>query len=97
MRDDLMMSPQLDEYLREISVHPLLTSAEEVVLAREYAAGNRSARQRLIESNLRLVVSVARRYQGRGLSLPDLIQEGNIGLQVGVDQYDWRKGFRLST
>jgi RNA polymerase primary sigma factor len=55
------------------------------------------ARQRLIQSNLRLVVSVARRYQGRGLSLPDLIQEGNIGLQIGIDKFDPRKGFRLST
>jgi RNA polymerase primary sigma factor len=59
-------------------------------------AGQR-ARQRLIECNLRLVVSVARRYLGRGLSFLDLVQEGNIGLQIGVDKYDWRRGFRFST
>jgi RNA polymerase primary sigma factor len=97
MRNDGMTSSELDDYLREISLHPLLTADEEVALAREYAAGSRSAGQRLIESNLRLVISVARRYRGRGLSLLDLIQEGNIGLQTGVDKYDWRKGFRLST
>jgi len=57
----------------------------------------RRARDRLIESNLRLVVSIAARYTGRGLSLQDLIQEGNIGLQLGIDKYNWRKGFRLST
>jgi RNA polymerase primary sigma factor len=57
----------------------------------------RRARERLIESNLRLVVSLAGRYAGRGLSLQDLIQEGNIGLQLGIDKYNWRKGFRLST
>jgi DNA-directed RNA polymerase sigma subunit (sigma70/sigma32) len=57
----------------------------------------RRARERLIESNLRLVVSIAGRYAGRGLRLQDLIQEGNIGLQLGIDKYSWRKGFRLST
>lgn len=97
MRDDDATSSEYEDYLREISIHPLLTADEEVALASEYAAGNRAARQRLIESNLRLVVSVARHYQGHGLSLLDLIQEGNIGLQTGVDKYDWRKGFRLST
>src|SRR5207237_9174154 len=55
------------------------------------------ARRRLIECNLRLVVSVARRYLGRGLSFLDLVQEGNIGLQIGVEKYDWRRGFRLPT
>ena len=54
-------------------------------------------KRRLIESNLRMVVSIARRYAGRGLSLQDLIQEGNIGLQLGIDKYNWHKGFRLST
>jgi len=57
----------------------------------------RRARERLVESNLRLVVSIAGRYTGRGVSLQDLIQEGNVGLQVGIDKYEWRKGFRLST
>ena len=88
----------LRQYLRDISDRPLLTADEEVCLATELIEGRgERARQRLIESNLRLVVSVARRYQGRGLSLLDLIQEGNIGLQIGIDRFDPRKGFRLST
>lgn len=70
--------------------------ADRAVLEQHVKEGN-AARKRMIESNLRLVVSIARRYASRGLSLQDLIQEGNIGLQVGIDRYDWRKGYRLST
>ena len=73
-----------------------LSARRRAELERRIEAGRR-ARERLVESNLRLVVSIAQRYAGRGLSLQDLIQEGNIGLQQGIDKYDWRKGFRLST
>jgi RNA polymerase primary sigma factor len=94
-------SEGLRAYLREIAQHPLLTPKEEIELSRQMLEGGcaerEQARQRLIESNLRLVVSIARRYRGHGLSLADLIQEGNIGLQTGIDKFDWRKGFRLST
>jgi RNA polymerase primary sigma factor len=94
-------SEELSDYFREIAQHPLLTPQEEFELTRQMREGGcaerAQARQRLIESNLRLVVSVARRYRGQGLSLADLIQEGNIGLQTGIDKFDWRKGFRLST
>ena len=84
-------------YLREISQVPLLTAAEEVSLAKALERGDQRARRRLIESNLRLVVSVARRYSGRGLSFLDLIQEGNLGLMKAVERYDWRLGHRFST
>lgn len=94
-----LSSGQIGEYLRDIAQYPLLTPEEEIQLAREMAKGAQAtrARQRLIESNLRLVVSLARRYTGHGLSLEDLIQEGNIGLQNGIEKFDWRKGYRLST
>jgi RNA polymerase primary sigma factor len=72
------------------------STVEEVDLEQQVRAGL-AARQRLVESNLRLVVSIAGRYRGRGLSFQDLIQEGNIGLQTGVERFDWRKGYRLST
>jgi len=71
-------------------------TVEEVALERQVRAGL-SARKRLVESNLRLVVSIAGHYRGRGLSFQDLIQEGNIGLQTGIEKFDWRKGYRLST
>jgi RNA polymerase primary sigma factor len=94
-------SEDLSDYLLEIAQHPLLTPHEEIELSRQMLEGGcalrEQARQRLIESNLRLVVSIARRYRGHGLSLADLIQEGNIGLQTGINKFDWRKGFRLST
>ncbi len=84
-------------YLREISQVALLTAAEEVSLAKALERGDLGARRRLIESNLRLVVSIARRYSGRGLSFLDLIQEGNVGLMKAVERYDWRLGHRFST
>jgi RNA polymerase primary sigma factor len=74
-----------------------VADADERARLEETAARGHEARQRLIESNLRLVVSVARKYLGRGLSFLDLVQEGNIGLQRGVDKYDWHRGFRFST
>src|SRR5205823_2782992 len=70
---------------------------EQVVELNLLVEAGRQAQQRLIECNLRLVVSIARRYVGRGLALLDLIQEGNMGLQIGIEKFDWRRGFRLST
>ncbi|MGH8974723.1 MAG: sigma-70 family RNA polymerase sigma factor [Acidimicrobiia bacterium] len=77
--------------------HPLLTAGEEVALAKRIEAGDRVARNRLVSSNLRLVVSIARRYEGRGVGLLDLVQEGILGLIGAVERFDWRRGFRLST
>lgn len=84
-------------YLREIGKIPLLSSAEEISLAQKYEKGDRKAKKKLTESNLRLVVSIAKKYVMRGLSLLDLIQEGNQGLIRAVEKYDWRKGFKFST
>ena len=91
---------QLDptrQYLDEIGVSPLLTADEEKDLARRAQAGEESARQRMIESNLRLVVKIARRYINRGLPLLDLIEEGNLGLIHAVGKFDPERGFRFST
>ena len=84
-------------YMRDIADVPLLTAAQEVELAQRIEQGDQAALQKFIMSNLRLVVSVAKRYTGRGLPLLDLIQEGNIGLMRAVQKYDWRKGFKFST
>jgi RNA polymerase primary sigma factor len=84
-------------YLREIARVPLLTAAQEISLAKAVERGDVRARRKLIESNLRLVVSIARRYSNRGLSFLDLIQEGNLGLMKAVERYDWRLGHRFST
>jgi RNA polymerase primary sigma factor len=84
-------------YLNEISKTRLLTAAEEVQLAKRIEKGDRAAKDRLIQSNLRLVVSIARKFIGRGLILSDLIQEGNFGLMKAVEKYDYTKGFRFST
>ncbi|HJX59310.1 RNA polymerase sigma factor RpoD [Candidatus Woesebacteria bacterium RBG_19FT_COMBO_47_8] len=85
------------QYLREIGKVPLLDAEEEVELAKRYEKADKRAKDKLTESNLRLVVSIAKKYIGRGLSLLDLIQEGNQGLIRAVEKYDWRKGFKFST
>ena len=84
-------------YLREIGRVNLLTAQEEVQLAKKMEAGSMAARERLIKANLRLVVSVAKKYIGRGMSLLDLIQEGNIGLIRAVEKFDYRRGYKFST
>ena len=92
--------PELDAthlYLSEIGFVPLLTAEQEVELGRRVRRGDKAARQRMIESNLRLVVKVARRYLGRGLPLLDLIEEGNLGLMRAVEKFDPELGYRFST
>ena len=84
-------------YLKEIGKVPLLTAEEEMDLAQRMEMGDEEAKNRLVEANLRLVVSIAKRYVGRGMLFLDLIQEGNLGLIKAVDKFDWRKGFKFST
>jgi RNA polymerase primary sigma factor len=87
----------LQLFLNEAGRWPLLTKEEEIELAKRIERGDAEAKERMINSNLRLVVSIAKRYQGHGLSLLDLIQEGIIGLIRAVEKFDWRKGFKFST
>jgi RNA polymerase primary sigma factor len=87
----------LQLFLNEAGRWPLLTKEEEIELAKRIERGDREAKERMINSNLRLVVSIAKRYQGHGLSLLDLIQEGIIGLIRAVEKFDWRRGFKFST
>jgi len=84
-------------YLKEIGRIPLLTPTQERTLARKAQIGDERAKQKLVVANLRLVVSIAKRYIGRGLSFLDLIQEGNIGLLKAVEKFDWKKGYKFST
>ncbi len=85
------------QYLRDIGKVTLLKAEEEVELAKKAEKGDKRGRDKLISANLRLVVSIAKKYVGRGMSLLDLIEEGNIGLMRAVDKYDWRRGFKFST
>lgn len=84
-------------YLKEIGTVPLLSAEEELRLAKLKSEGDEYAKERLIEANLRLVVSIAKRYTGRGMSFLDLVQEGNLGLIKGVEKFEYTKGFKLST
>jgi RNA polymerase primary sigma factor len=92
-----MTTDSLQLFLNEAGRYPLLTAAEEVELAKAIEAGDKGAKDRMVNSNLRLVVSIAKKYQGHGLPLIDLIQEGIIGLIRAVEKFDWRRGYKFST
>src|SRR5215213_10134463 len=87
----------LQLFLREAGRHALLTAAQEVELAKAIERGDGNAKQRMIQSNLRLVVSIAKNYRNQGLPFLDLIQEGTLGLIRAVEKFDWRRGFKFST
>ena len=95
--DNISLDDPVKVYLREIGRVPLLSSDEEIELAVKISEGNEYAKQRLTEANLRLVVSIAKKYVGRGMYFLDLIQEGNVGLIKAVDKFDYTKGFKFST
>jgi RNA polymerase primary sigma factor len=97
LSDDHNSLDSLHLFLEEAGRYPLLTAAEEVELAKRIERGDPIAKRRMIESNLRLVVSVAKRYRGLGVPFLDLIQEGNLGLSRAVEKFDWRRGFKFST
>src|SRR4249919_345004 len=91
------VTDSLTLFMNDIGKHDLLTAADEVELAKRIERGDAAAKERMINSNLRLVVSIAKRYQGHGLSLLDLVQDGVIGLNRAVEKFDWRRGFKFST
>jgi RNA polymerase primary sigma factor len=84
-------------FMNRVGRYPLLTAAEEVALAKRIERGDAQAKERMINSNLRLVISIAKKYQGQGLPLFDLVQEGVIGLNRAAEKFDWRRGFKFST
>ena len=95
--DNMNLDDPVKLYLREIGRVPLLSSEEEIEIAVKISEGDEKAKQRLTEANLRLVVSIAKKYVGRGMYFLDLIQEGNVGLIKAVDKFDYQKGFKFST
>jgi DNA-directed RNA polymerase sigma subunit (sigma70/sigma32) len=95
-RQQIMIDDERDatgQYLNDIGARPLFTAEEEQRMAMQIKEGNEHVRQQFVEANLKLVVSVAKRYQGRGLALEDLIQEGNLGLLRAVEKFDERRGY----
>src|SRR6202008_460153 len=94
-RADAGSLDSLELFFREARTHELLTAAEEIELAKRIERGDLEAKTRMINANLRLVVAQARRYQGHGLPLEDLVQEGMLGLIRAVEKFDWRKGFKF--
>ena len=97
MPDGISLADPIRMYLKEIGKIPLLSTEEEIELAKRMEKGDEEARKKLAEANLRLVVSIAKRYAGRGMQFLDLIQEGNLGLIKAVEKFDYRKGYKFST
>lgn len=97
LENNINIEDHVRMYLKEIGKVPLLSSEEEVELAKRMEQGNKEAKSKLAEANLRLVVSIAKRYVGRGMQLLDLIQEGNLGLMKAVEKFDYKKGYKFST
>lgn len=97
LSDGISMDDPMRMYLNEIGKIPLLSSEDELLLAKRMSNGDEAAREKLAEANLRLVVSIAKKYAGRGMQLLDLIQEGNLGLIKAVEKFDYQKGFKFST
>ena len=95
--DSIKLDDPVRMYLKEIGKIPLLSQEEELAIAQRMADGDEAAKQKMVEANLRLVVSIAKRYVGRGMQLLDLIQEGNLGLLKAVDKFDYTKGYKFST
>ena len=91
------MSEALQTYFTRVGKYPLLTREQEIDLAKKIEGGDSRAKNKMIQSNLRLAISIAKKYHGKGCSLEDLIQESNMGLIKAVDRFDWRKGFKFST
>lgn len=91
------MSKDLQSFFKKVGETPLLTKEEEVELSKRIEAGDNSARDRMIKANMRLAISIAKKFSDQGLALEDLIQESSLGLMKAVDRYDWRKGFKFST
>jgi len=91
------MSNILNSYFKDVSRHDLLTREQEVFLSKRIESGDLHARDQMIQSNLRLAISIAKKYSKKGCDLEDLIQESNIGLMKAVDRFDWRRGFKFST
>jgi len=92
-----MMSDNLQQFFKQVGKSKLLTREEEVELSKKIEEGDDRARQRMINANLRLAISIAKKYQNKGCDLEDLIQESSIGLMKAVDRFDWRRGFKFST
>jgi RNA polymerase primary sigma factor len=97
MEETLGSTDALTLFMNRAGRYPLLTAADEVALAKRVERGDAAAKERMINSNLRLVISIAKRYQGRDLPLLDLVQEGVIGLNRAVEKFDWRRGYKFST
>jgi RNA polymerase primary sigma factor len=92
-----LSTDSIQQFMNEAARHPLLTAEQEVELSKRIEKGDLVAKERMVNANLRLVISIARKYQGQGLPLGDLIQEGMLGLIRAVEKFDWRKGFKFST